>query len=87
MFASAIDPDDARTWPLGTIVVRGGTRDLAHLAKVMTRDGSWSVVARVGSTFEMLCPSVRNATGRRTTVGRIRPTIPLRSWRLDPGCV
>ncbi len=70
--ADDVDPEDTRTWPLGTIVVRGGLRDVVHLAKVMTRDGSWSVVAHPGATFEMLCASIRHGTIRRTTVGRTR---------------
>jgi len=67
-----IDPLDSRTWPVGTIVVRGGIRDVVHLARVMTRDGSWSVASRPATSFEALCASVRHGTVRRTTVGRIR---------------
>lgn len=67
----AYDPNDPRTWPDATIVVRGGTRDVEHLANVMTRDGSWSVVSEPNTPFEVLARSVRNGTVRRTSVRRV----------------
>jgi hypothetical protein len=63
------DPD---TWPDATIVVRGGRRDVIHLANVMTRDGAWSVVSEPGLSFGVLCSSVRHGTVRQTTLGQVR---------------
>ena len=63
------DPD---RWSDATIVVRGGRRDVGHLANVMTRDGSWSVVAEPGLSFRALCASVRHGTVRQTTLGQVR---------------
>lgn len=63
---------DSDTWPDATLVVRGGRRDVIHLGNVMTRDGSWSVVAEPGLSFGVLCASVRHGTVRQTTLGRVR---------------
>ncbi len=63
------DPDK---WPAATIVVRGGRRDVGHLANVMTRDGSWSVVSEPGLSFRVLCASVRHGTLHETTLGQVR---------------
>ena len=60
------------SWPDATIVVRGGRRDVIHLANVMTRDGAWSVVSEPGLSFRVLCASVRHGTVRRTTLGQVR---------------
>jgi hypothetical protein len=77
----AYNPNDPRTWPDATVVVRSGTRDIEHLANVMTRDGSRSVISEPGVPFEVLARSVRNGTVRRTSVrqvlaagGRLSPT-------------
>ena len=59
-------------WPDATIVVRGGRRDVIHLANVMTRDRSWSVVSEPGLSFGVLCASVRHGTVRQTTLGQVR---------------
>lgn len=61
-------------WPDATLVVRGGRRDLTHLANVMTLDGSWSVVAEPGLSLGVLCASVRHGTVRQTTLGQVRAT-------------
>jgi len=67
----AHDPNDPRTWPNATIVIRGGTRNVGHLANVMTRDGSWSVISEPGVAFQVLAASIRNTTLRRTSVQRV----------------
>jgi hypothetical protein len=76
-----VDPDetegdsgstDPHAWPDATAVVRGGRRDVVHLANVMTRDGSWSVVSEPGLSFDVLCASVRHGTVRQTTLGQVR---------------
>lgn len=63
---------DSNVWPESTIVVRGGRGDVIHLANVMTRDGSWSVVSEPGLPFGVLCASVRHGTVRHTTLGQVR---------------
>lgn len=63
---------DSDAWPDTTIVVRGGRRDVVHLAGVMTRDGAWSVMSEPGLSFEVLCASVRHGTVRQTTLGQVR---------------
>jgi hypothetical protein len=63
---------DSDSWPDATLVIRGGRRDAIHLANVMTRDGSWSVVSEPGLSFGALCASVRHGTVRRTTLGQVR---------------
>jgi hypothetical protein len=67
----AYNPWNPGTWPAATIVIRGGTRDLEHLANVATRDGSWSVISAPGIPFGVLARSVRNGTVRRTSVRRV----------------
>ena len=75
------DPDDPRTWPDVTLVVRGGLGTLEDLARTLRRDGSWSVISAPGVPIEALAASVPNNRLRRTTVravlrvgGTLRPT-------------
>lgn len=66
------DPDDPATWPLDTLVLRGGVGDALVLAEGRWRDGTWSVVAAPGVPFERLAASLRHNQVRATTVGQVR---------------
>lgn len=65
------DPTNPRTRPDATVVIRGGERNVEHLANVMTQDGSWSVISEPGISFEVLSAGIRNGKVRRTTLKRV----------------
>jgi hypothetical protein len=50
-----IDPQDPRTWPDNTIVVRGGIGEADRLQEIYEGERSFSVQADPLATFTELC--------------------------------
>lgn len=77
------EPDDASTWPIETLIVRGGIGGAWELAERRSSVGTWSVIAAPGAGLEALAASVRNSRLRVTTVGQLRAA---HGWlRTTPG--
>jgi len=65
------NPADARTWPVDTIVLRGGLGGVEELRDTVQRDGSWSVRSRPFVPFRFLAGSVRNGHVRWVTLADV----------------
>lgn len=50
-----LDPDDPTTWPIDTIIVRGGIGGARELAERRSASGTWSVVAAPSLPLEEHC--------------------------------
>ena len=65
------DPADPRTWPSGTVVLRGGLGGVEELRETVRRDGSWSVRSRPFVPLRFLAGSVRNGHIRWATLAAV----------------